>query len=75
MHVKVITSPGQSTPPVMLDVRVLVLRSIKSKRFCSNYNDTSMPSFSSCNLHYTSHIISRCKIMTYLCWIACADEL
>ena len=28
MHVKVITSPGQGTPPVMLDVRVLVLRSI-----------------------------------------------
>ena len=28
VHVKVITSPGQGTPPVMLDVRVLVLRSI-----------------------------------------------
>ena len=62
MHVKVITSPGQGTPPVMLDVRVLVLR--------SKSNDTTMPSFSSCNLHYTSHIISWCKIIdvnTYLC--------
>ena len=29
MHVKLITSPGQGTPPVMLDVRVPVLRSIK----------------------------------------------
>ena len=27
MHVKVTTSPGQGTPPVMLDVRVPVLRS------------------------------------------------
>ena len=39
MHVKVITSPGQGTPPVMLDVRVLVLRSIiKSFAFVTVYN-------------------------------------